>query len=390
MTRKRYVTAAMTGVVAASSLLAPQASALIDGDTAQDNAQTQSVAKLTLYSKNEAQKLTQNNTTGTARLPVSLCTGTLIAKQWVIAAKHCGDSPDTIGTISFGVNSDGKNEYTVDKVVGHNTDDIALYHITKPASATPAKLWDKSFIDSPTKGTAYGWGAVDSQGNTTPAKNLTTDSATMDNKFVRGTPHPTMDVNPADYTKARATQGDSGSPFMIDNSLYGVLSMKSTEDKERNIGNGDLGFYMPVVRYAEWINATVKDKVATPVENTSPSTPAPVDDSAASIDTVTQEDDKTSSDTTSSSDESRTSSSTTSTPSQQPDSTVETDVNTVQDSINQAQQTPTAPVESPQNNVTPSRALAPLPSESTPGPKVNTGGAGEAPSFFDKVVSVIS
>lgn len=258
MTRKltRYTTA-LAGLVVGASMFLPTADALIGGDKAPDNDTTAAIAQLLFAEKSEVDKVKANPNGGT--ISQTACTGTLIDDQWIIAAKHCAKQDSPVGEATFGVHATGK-KYDIDKIVSHDTDDIALFRLKeKPEGITPVKTWDKDAITEFSKVSAYGWGDRDGQDRVRLADYLTTDGGTLDPRAVRGTPHNHMPVLPVSYDKARATQGDSGAPMIIDGKLYGVLSMRDITGNDTSV-HGARGFYMPINNYAEWVNNTLSKK----------------------------------------------------------------------------------------------------------------------------------
>lgn len=282
--KTKMATASATAALALTTMAIP-AQALVSDTNAEANDTTNAIAHIQLSDKAELDAVQAN---GSGIVHVTSCTGTLISPQWIVSAAHCvgGGLDKYSGSVTFGTTDDGQS-YKIDDVKTHsNQDDMALFHLDKPVNnIEPLKLWD-SVIQEEKQGQAYGWGKPKDKPRLT---NLNTLNGTMSPEAVYGGPFKEMDTNEVIFDGGHSAKGDSGSPFIINDAVYGVLSMGTIPDE----GEVSHGLYMPVAQYKDWIEKTIEQSdsfVAAPGTDSGNTQPPREDDKVVDAEVPIKED----------------------------------------------------------------------------------------------------
>lgn len=175
------------------------------------------------------------------------CTGSVIAPQYVLTAKHCTEGIDWMDVYEGKETANPGPAIEVDETYESTSGDVAIVHLTKPANATPAKIADSYTATPGDTGTIEGYGAR--------ADGASSDRLYTANVEVLG------DSLDAYYGTAvhikgvdgAANHGDSGGPLRVNGEIVAVCSTGDTADPGSDINSSSN--YANLTNHREWIRS---------------------------------------------------------------------------------------------------------------------------------------
>ncbi|VEH05198.1 S1 family peptidase [Corynebacterium kutscheri] len=208
--------------------------ALIRAEQAQPNAESNTVVSI---------KIGGRGTFGD-------CTGTLIAPQWVVTARHCLEATNNEGSQVRLGQEDNTSIRDVDSWALSESGDVALMHLTQAVTdVTPAEVGTEQPKPGD-QGTIYGWSSGSRMarakklpvadvtvnegiGSAAPTEETVSDQPSSENQAVAGDEAlPAEDmafaassfISVTSNSRAAAQGGDSGGPFFYKGKVTGVFT----------------------------------------------------------------------------------------------------------------------------------------------------------------------
>jgi secreted trypsin-like serine protease len=174
------------------------------------------------------------------------CSGSIIAAQWVLTARHClatsGGMYVRVGSLNLGQGTG----VTVDRTEAAPNGDILLLHLASSVDATHVTLGgaDPAIGDT---NQIYGWGRT--QGSNPPSPVLKTANVQVTGTGTDAFGGPAISSQGVDGS---AWHGDSGGPEMAGGAQVGVCSTGENSGSDVN-GTQD---YASVANSRDWIQQT--------------------------------------------------------------------------------------------------------------------------------------
>ena len=173
------------------------------------------------------------------------CSGSIIAAQWVLTARHClssGGMYVLVGSLNLGQGT----QATVDSTQTAPNGDIALLHLSSSVDATYITLADSDPAVGDTN-QIYGWGRT--QGTNPPSPVLKTANVQVTGTSTDAYSGPAIASQGVDGS---AWHGDSGGPQMAGGAQVGVCSTGQNSGSDIN-GTQN---YASVANSRAWIRQT--------------------------------------------------------------------------------------------------------------------------------------
>lgn len=181
------------------------------------------------------------------------CTGTAIAPQWVLTARHCVDSvPKAGGSVRIGQGED-QRRVAVDRWEKAPAGDVALLHTVEDMGLKSYPEVDDQ-IRSSGEVTVYGWSPAGSGGTTKlpTAKGKITGT----NEFAINGAKQSLSVEMQNGAKGQP--GDSGSPLFYEGKVTGVFTAGLyLNEGDENLEAHTNTSYATVADQRDWIMKTI-------------------------------------------------------------------------------------------------------------------------------------